>query len=307
MSAIRDILYVRFNVTDLQKQRRFLEDFGFAVDEANGMLLARGPNASRYVYIAEQSDTARFVSVGFQAASAADLEALALKDGCPIIADNDLPGGGKILRLTDPNGFQIEVVHGTEAVQTLPAGGRNALNAGDTSARQGESVVYSASDVIMKRLGHTVLFVNDFRKTFDWYHERLGLIISDEIVTDNYGKEQTMGAFTHCNRGEDYVDHHTLFFVHAGKAEFNHTVVEVADWDALMKGHFELKKAGYEQAHGIGKHILGSQVFDYWKDQDGFMLEHFTDGDLFNKSSGSRKRSPQERFGVYWGPKEVSG
>ncbi|MFT5101795.1 MAG: hypothetical protein ACI9HY_003931, partial [Planctomycetaceae bacterium] len=99
MSAIRDILYVRFKVSDLQKQRQFLEDFGLAVEEANGMLLARGTDANRYIYIAEQADKAEFISVGFEASSAADLEALAARDGCPI-EDNDLPGGGKIVRLT---------------------------------------------------------------------------------------------------------------------------------------------------------------------------------------------------------------
>jgi len=306
MSAIKDILYVRFKVSDLQKQRQFLEDFGFAVEEANGLLLARGTDANRYIYIAEQADKAEFVSVGFEASAAADLEALAAKDDCPV-EDNDLPGGGKIVRLTDPSGIQVEVVHGIQAAPALLAPSRNGLNAGENRSRLGQPVTYTDSDIIVKRLGHSVLFVNDFRETFDWYHERLGLIISDEIVTDNEGEEQTMGAFTRCNRGEEYVDHHTLFFIHAGKAEFNHAAFEVADWDTLMKGHFKLKKAGYEHAHGVGKHILGSQVFDYWKDQDGFMLEHFTDGDLFNESFGSHKRTPEDLFGAHWGPDGVPG
>ena len=306
MSVIRDILYVRFKVTDLQQQRQFLEDFGFAVEEANGLLLARGTDASRYIYIAEQADTAEFVSVGFQASSAADLQALAVRDSC-LVEDNDLPGGGKIVRLTDPSGFQVEVVHGIEAVPALMVPGRNALNAGEHRPRLGERVTYIESDVIVKRLGHTVLFVNDFRETFAWYHERLGLIISDEIVIDKDGEEQTMGAFTRCNRGEEYVDHHTLFFIHAGKAEFNHAAFEVANWDVLMKSHFELKKAGYEHALGVGKHLLGSQVFDYWKDQNGFMLEHFTDGDLFNEASGSHKGTPKDLLGDHWGPDGVPG
>jgi hypothetical protein len=58
---------------------------------------------------------------------------------------------------------------------------------------------------------------------------------------------------------------------------------------------------------GVGKHILGSQVFDYWKDPDGFMLEHFTDGDLFNESFGSHKRSPEELVGMRWGPDGMPG
>ena len=159
----------------------------------------------------------------------------------------------------------------------------------------------------MKRLGHVVFMVNDFHETYDWYHKRLGLLISDEIVMDNEGKEATLGAFTRCNRGEEFVDHHTMFFVHAGKAEFNHAAFEVADWDGLMKSHYELKKAGYHHSFGVGKHILGSQVFDYWKDPDGFTLEHFTDGDLFNESFGSHKRSPGDLLGTLWGPDGVPG
>jgi hypothetical protein len=32
---------------------------------------------------------------------------------------------------------------------------------------------------------------------------------------------------------------------------------------------------------GIGRHVLGSQLFDYWYDDDGFEFEHYTDGDVF--------------------------
>ena len=116
-----------------------------------------------------------------------------------------------------------------------------------------------------------------------------------------------MGAFTRCNRGEEFVDHHTLFFIDAGHADFNHAAFEVANWDVLMQGHYELKKAGHQHSFGVGKHILGSQTFDYWKDPNGFMLEHFTDGDLFNESFGSHKRSPADLLGTHWGPEGMPG
>ena len=70
------------------------------------------------------------------------------------------------------------------------------------------------------------------------------------------GQEQTLGAFTRCNRGADYVDHHTLFLINGGQAEFNHTAFEVANWDVLMQSHYQLKKAGYTHSFGVGKHIL---------------------------------------------------
>ena len=41
---------------------------------------------------------------------------------------------------------------------------------------------------------------------------------------------------------------------------------------------------GYFRSWGIGRHIQGSQLFDYWRDPDGFMVEHFSDGDMFDST-----------------------
>ncbi len=69
-----------------------------------------------------------------------------------------------------------------------------------------------------------------------------------------------------------------------------------------MIGHDLLHKGGYEHKWGVGKHLLGSQVFDYWKDPHGFTLEHFTDGDLMNESFGSHKAPVDQLLGMHWGP-----
>ena len=69
-----------------------------------------------------------------------------------------------------------------------------------------------------------------------------------------------------------------------------------------MAGHYSLKEAGYQHSWGIGKHLLGSQVFDYWKDPHGFTLEHFTDGDLMNAEFGSHKAPVEQLLGSHWGP-----
>jgi hypothetical protein len=105
-----------------------------------------------------------------------------------------------------------------------------------------------------------------------------------------------------CNRGELYVDHHTLFLLGIGEPGFNHAAFEIADWDALMEGHYALARQSYTHSWGVGKHLLGSQVFDYWKDPHEFTLEHFTDGDLFNESFGSHKAPIDKLLGSHWGP-----
>ena len=109
MTGIKDVLYVRFCVTDLQAQQKFLDDFGFQTRIDDGLLMARGTDGSPYIYLAEEASEPAFVSVGFAAESEAALRDIAAIDGTPI-ETNPLSGGGLIARLTDPNGFSVEVV-----------------------------------------------------------------------------------------------------------------------------------------------------------------------------------------------------
>ena len=81
----------------------------------------------------------------------------------------------------------------------------------------------------------------------------------------------------------------------------NHAAFEVVDYDDLMCGHNHLKAANRTPAWGVGRHILGSQIFDYWRDPWGNELEHWTDGDLFAVADGSHKATLQDLLGVQWG------
>ena len=51
--------------------------------------------------------------------------------------------------------------------------------------------------------------------------------------------------------------------------------------DAVGMGQRVLRDRGWKHAWGIGRHILGSQIFDYWQDPWGDKHEHYCDGDLF--------------------------
>jgi hypothetical protein len=68
-----------------------------------------------------------------------------------------------------------------------------------------------------------------------------------------------------------------------------------------MAGHAHLSGAGAEAAWGVGRHLLGSQVFDYWKDPWGFEVEHWTDGDQLRASDGGHIASIADLIGVQWG------
>ena len=61
-------------------------------------------------------------------------------------------------------------------------------------------------------------------------------------------------------------------------------------------------RAGFHRSWGIGRHIEGSQIFDYWRDPDGLLVEHFTDGDLFDCTL-EPGWSPMTASGLaQWGP-----
>jgi hypothetical protein len=93
-----------------------------------------------------------------------------------------------------------------------------------------------------------------------------------------------------------------MFLLGTGKPGFNHAAFEVADFDDLMCGHDWLKQKGRRHEWGVGRHLLGSQIFDYWRDPWGHTLEHWTDGDLLDAAWGSRISSIQEVVGTQWGP-----
>ena len=300
MPDIRDLLYVRFEILDLDKQAQFLTDFGFQVTREQDCLFARGYDAQPYAYIAEQTEGAAcFKGMGFEALSRQELERIAAMDSVPIEEVN-LPGGGLRARLIDPDGNEIDIVYGITKSAPLAPPSRSPLNQDEPRLRLGQRVGFNANTAAIKRLGHCVLNVTDFRVSEAWYKERLGFITSDEIYIGS--EEKTLGAFMRLDRGEVYVDHHTLFLVGAGHGEFNHAAFEVCHWDYIMQSHDFLAQQGYELRWGVGKHLLGSQVFDYWKDPSGFTLEHFTDGDLFNRSFGSHKQPIDKLLAVHWGP-----
>ena len=298
MAGIADIRYVRFRVPDLDKQQRFLDDFGFITRRENGLLLGRGTDPSNFIYAAEEGE-ADFLGLGFEALNTADLQRIAAIDGVPVEA-SPLPGGGRMARLRDPDGLPVDIVHGMDKPECLTPVRRQPFNFGEERPRLGERVSYSEAPSSIKRLGHCVINVTDFRTSEAWYKRRLGLLTSDEVYMGQ--EDKVLGAFLRCNRGETYVDHHSLFLVGAGKLEFNHAAFEVTDWDSLMHSHYALQQAEYEHRWGVGKHLLGSQVFDYWKDPHGFTVEHFTDGDLFNEDFGSHKAPIEQLLGCHWGP-----
>lgn len=294
---VEDIAHVRFAAPDLAVMRSFLEDFGMAAFEEGGRLYGKGGDGRPFLHVTQLGE-AKFLAVGLRAESVADLEKLAAAEGAQVENINE-PGGGKIVRLTDPDGYTVEVVAGQaagEASQSLADPPRNTAAA---KPRFRASIRLDPAPAHVRRIGHAVLKVRDFRRSEKWYKDRFGFLTSDEVEA---AKDVPLGAFMRCDRGDKPADHHTIFLAQLpGELGLLHAAFEVANLDDLMLGHQHLKAKKREAAWGVGRHIMGSQIFDYWKDPFGNELEHWTDGDLFTAADPPQKMPMSALLAVQWG------
>ena len=119
-------------------------------------------------------------------------------------------------------------------------------------------------------------------EALDWYLHQLGMIVSDFLFFPGQRDRGPTMSFIRCDRGQTPADHHTIALALGPTNRYIHSAYQVCDLDALAAGGEYLKDAGYQRSWGIGRHVQGSQIFDYWRDPEGFMVEHFSDGDMFD-------------------------
>ena len=105
-----DLAYGRIRSPDLDKQEEFLTDFGMVrADRTKNALYMRGSDPPHHIHVTELGEP-RYVGIAVHAASYEDIERMSRVEGASKIEDIDEPGGGKRVRLTDPDGYQVEVV-----------------------------------------------------------------------------------------------------------------------------------------------------------------------------------------------------
>ncbi|KUJ35982.1 glyoxalase/bleomycin resistance protein/dioxygenase superfamily protein [Streptomyces sp. 3212.3] len=279
---VADLAWLEFEKPDLDRAEVFARDFGFAIAaRTERELWLRGTLAGSPCMVIRRGRASRFIGPAFRAAERGDLDRLARATG-DTVRDLDVPGGGQSVALLDPSGFPVRVVHCAQQLPALSEQQRLILNVGTEHRRTNATQRPPREPSRIQRLGHVVLETRVFMRTLNWYLDILGLIVSDFLFLDGQrGRGPTM-AFIRCDQGSRAVDHHTLA-MHLGPGTgYVHSAYQVTDLDAIAAGGEYLAERGYQRSWGIGRHIQGSQLFDYWRDPDRFMLEHFADGDLFS-------------------------
>jgi catechol 2,3-dioxygenase-like lactoylglutathione lyase family enzyme len=296
---VEDTAYILFQVPDLQRQQSFLEDFGMhLVHSAADAIYMRGCGPQPYIYKAQRGPVARFLGTGYAVHSESALQSLAAATGVQITGV-DGPGGGQRVRLRDPDGFIVDVIFGREPLSPLPTRrDPYPVNTPQHKQRVNRGQRPPLEPCAVERYGHCVLMATDFVASYQWYHRHLGVIATDVLCT---GDGRPVLAFTRFDRGATPADHHSVVLAQGAEARYMHSAFEALDQDAIGQGQQFLKLKGWKHFWGMGRHILGSQIFDYWLDPNGYELEHYADGDVYD-SSHQTQYHLADRGGLWaWG------
>jgi catechol 2,3-dioxygenase-like lactoylglutathione lyase family enzyme len=147
------------------------------------------------------------------------------------------PAGGIGLTLRDPHGRILQVVHGDARREAEPP-------------MQDQPV----------RLTHVVLNSHDVDATQRFLQEALGFTLADRTVAI---------AFMNCNS-----DHHTLAVGVSDNDALNHIAFLMPDADSVMRGGGRMRDAGFPIQWGPGRHGPGNNLFNYFIDPFGIVIEY---------------------------------
>lgn len=306
------IAHVYFEHRDLKAFDAFAHDFGFVPVERKGdTIWYRGYGKDPYVYVASQSSTGRsqFMGAAFVAKDEENFKKAAVMPGAITKSLEEAPGGGKMITFARPNGTFMHVVSGQterEEEDHVPSAthvSQGPLNTPFEKPRKGQFQRYHDGPALVHKLGHFGYVCKEFEEELDFYTSNFNFVHSDILNLPQLPHIDVM-TFMHLDLGAEYSDHHCFFLQRASptvrKTYIHHSSFEVLDFDTQLMGHQHLANKGWKSVWGVGRHVLGSQIFDYWYDSSGFKIEHYADGDVVNQDNPTR-REPIGPLSV-WGP-----
>jgi len=267
--SLKRIAQVYYIYKDLEKAEQFLLDFGFSVarrSEDGQKIYFRGYGTDPFILCASKGPEDVFGGAAWVVDSIEDLQLAS--DTLPKateILDSDAPGGGKIVTFYDAvDNFPFHLVYGqtlVEMTETFPELEYNFPTSKHRAVNKTQR--FKKGPAPIHKLGHFGLCVTDYKKAYEFYTSRFNLKPS-ELVYNDSGEDIT--TFLHLDRGSERVDHHVFFFFEGPRFHVHHSSFEVHDVDIQMLGHTWLTEKKYENCWGVGRHVMGSQIFDYWYD-----------------------------------------
>lgn len=241
---IAGIRSVELSVPDLSQAEAFYTDvWGLSVaGRDGGALYLRGTGSDPYL-VALRKGAVAIDSVTWAAAPQADLDLLRARlisaGGRDVSEIDEVPlhGGGTGFSLKDPAGRTLRVVQGAQT---------NAAQA-DTGSRP-------------VRLAHVNINTADMERDVAFLEAGLGFVLTDRSA---------QMAFLRTND-----DHHAIVLAKAQVDTLNHVAFLHDSWEDVMRASGRMCDARFPIGWGPGRHGPGDNVFVYFVDPFGIVVEH---------------------------------
>ena len=227
----------------------------------DGVVYLRATGTDHHVLALHRADKPEILSVTFRVASIDDLARIAeavTAYGAQVLSGpllNSSPDGGTVLTIREPQGGILRFIHGDRPHET------------------GEEVADRPF-----RLAHVNLNSTDVDAEAAFYENALGFRLTDR---------SKMMAFVRCNS-----DHHAVVLAEAKVNGLNHIAFLLPDWESVMRASGRMSDAGYPIAWGVGRHGPGDNVFAYFIDPVGFVIEYTAE--VLQVDDMYRVRGPDE-------------
>lgn len=307
------LAHVYFEHANLEQFEEFASDFGMTIaKKEKGKIYFRGYGKDQYIYVASKVDEGKsnFKGPAFVAGSRAEFEKAKALPGAQVKSLEDAPGGGEIVSFSRADDTFFHVVYGqaerevdTSSIPSATHEESGPANKPFEKPRKGRFQRFHDGPALIHKLGHFGYVHRNFDEELRWYTANFNFVPSDILHHWDFSNVDVM-TFMHLDLGKDYSDHHVFFLQRAPpeceKTYVHHSSYEVDDFDTQLIGHQWLAKKGWKSVWGVGRHVLGSQIFDYWQDPSGFKIEHYCDGDLVNNET-PLKRDVVGPLSI-WGP-----
>lgn len=262
---ITHLRHVDLAVPDFAAQRNFYADlWGLTevADESGLSYLAAEGSTEPFVVRLREAAEKRIDVIGLGAADRGAVDRLAERlggAGVQLISDPDVlttHGAGYGFRFFDGDGRTLEV----------------STDVAEREARELEPL-----ESIPVRLSHIVLNSPNPEDTVAWYLRHLGVAVSDQLTLPGMGD---LMWFLRCNRF-----HHTFAVVRGPHASLHHLSFEMRGIEENLFGTGRVMRAGFERIWGPGKHLAGSNMFNYFLDPSGNTMEYTTALDVIDEDT----------------------
>ncbi len=293
--AVHSVDRFVFTVPDLAEAKRFYEAFGLEV-RAHGDRLDLHtfghPHCWASIHEAGERKQLQYVSYGIFAEDLPAFEARVRALGAAI-EPHPLAaaiGRGDGLWLRDPDGIATQL---RVAPKVSPSAKTRPSPTAAVPPGQGAAPSRSRVRPVRPRyLSHILRFSPDVPRMVAFGHEVLGLRLSDH--------SGDVIAFTHTPHGSD---HHLVAFAKSHAPGLHHSSWDVGSVNEVGLGAEQMRNAGWSQGWGVGRHVLGSNYFNYVRDPWGSFCEYSCDIDFVPADLDwpAADHDPQDSLYV-WGP-----